>query len=147
MVRESTGLPFKISEKSVFFGNFRFGLTPNFIRFRAIFQARGTENCRSSPVRAGAISHRIRMDQGLLPTSQSPTKGYRPCHSGVGIRTKFLFLSDRRPSRGPNFSACPTESRAEPNCPIVRKSLGSALGSRAFFRTNSDSRTAEVPRL
>ena len=59
---------------------------------------------------------------------------------GVGIRTKFLPLSDRRPSRGLKFLACPTESRAEPNCPIVRKSarLASRLGSRALFRTNSD---------
>jgi hypothetical protein len=55
---------------------------------------------------------------------------------GVGIRTKFLPLSDRRPSRGQKFLACPTESRAEPNCPIVRKSA--RLGSRALFRTNSD---------
>ena len=59
---------------------------------------------------------------------------------GLGIRTKFLPLSDRRPSRGLKFLACPTESRAEPNCPIVRKSarLASRLGSRALFRTNSD---------
>ena len=59
--------------------------------------------------------------------------GVRPsdCRSvpGVAIRTNFLALSDRRPSRGPKSLACPTESRAEPNCPIVRKSLGSALGS------------------
>ena len=68
----------------------------------------------------------------------------RSSASGVGIRTKFLALSDRRPSRGPKFLACPTESRAEPNCPIVRKSLGSA--PEHFFgqiRT-SDSRAPET---
>ena len=41
------------------------------------------------------------------------------------------FSCSVRPTAEPRSKilACPTESRAEPNCPIVRKSLGSALGS------------------
>ena len=51
----------------------------------------------------------------------------------VGSRGRHSdkFSCSVRPTAEPRSKilACPTESRAEPNCPIVRKSLGSALGS------------------
>ena len=77
-------------------------------------------------------------NRGFRKVRPDPTSNIGGRCPGVGIRTKFLALSDLRPSRGPKFLACPTESRAElSDCPKIAR-LGSRLGSRALFRTNSD---------
>ena len=64
--------------------------------------------------------------QDTLKERDSQHKMFRP---GVLIRTKFIGLSDRRPSRGQKFYLCPTESRAE----IVRLSEKRSARIAAFF--------------